>query len=256
MIEIHAPHERTHTWTDFLVHIATIVVGLFIAIGLEQTVELIHRSHQRHQLEGDLRTEAENNRAIIAHDLRMQELEPWFDQAINAVASTSAQQGKIQITLPFAPCIPGSVGTSTARYFAPSEAVWTTAKESGLVGLLPVEQARMYARLAHNYELLGLTREDMYRGCSAIASMQHRLAKLSPGASTAAGTATWTLTPEQAERLASTAAEARTAIKGLCFRLRWSDVYEQGILSGEPRADERMMSINQERFEDNQDAIQ
>jgi hypothetical protein len=186
----------------------------------------------------------------------MQELEPWFDEAISAVAATAPQQGRIHITLPFAPCIPGSVGTSSARYFAPSEAVWTTAKESGLVGLLPVEQARMYARLAHNYELLGLSREELYRGCSAIASMQHRLAKLSRGASTAAGIATWTLTPEQAERLASTAAETRTAIKGLCFRLRWSDVYEQGILSGETRADERMMSINQERFEDNQDAIQ
>jgi hypothetical protein len=68
--------------------------------------------------------------------------------------------------------------------------------------------------------------------------------------------AVWTLTPEQAERLAQAASEARTAVKGLCFRLRWSDVYEQGILSGETRADERMMSINQERFEDNQDAIQ
>ena len=251
MIEIHAPHERTHTWTDFLIHIATIVVGLFIAIGLEQTVELIHRSHQRHQLQDDLRTEAESNRAIIAHDLRLQQLEPWFDQAINAVTSASPQQGKIHITLPFAPCIPGSVGTSTVRYFAPSQAVWTTAKESSLVPLLPAEQARMYARLAHNYDLLGVSREEVYRSCAAIASMQHRFAKLSPG-----GSAIWTLTPEQAERLAQTAAETRTAIKGLCFRLRWSDVYEQGILSGENRADERMMSINQERFEDNQDAIQ
>jgi len=49
---------------------------------------------------------------------------------------------------------------------------------------------------------------------------------------------------------------ARTAIQGLCFRLRWSDVYEQGILDGEHRADERMMTIDQTRFEDNQDAIQ
>jgi hypothetical protein len=256
MIDIHAPHKSDHTWTDFLIHIATICVGLLIAVGLEQTIELIHRSHQRHQLQDDLRTEAENNRSIIAHDLRMQDLELWFDQAINAVAAASPEQGRIHITVPFAPCIPGSVGTSTARYFAPSQAVWTTAKESGLVGLLPVEQARMYARLAHNYELLGLSREEMYHGCSAIASMQHRLAKLSRSTSTATSTATWTLTPEQAERLASTAAETRTAIKGLCFRLRWSDVYEQGILSGENRADERMMSINQERFEDNQDAIQ
>jgi hypothetical protein len=110
----------------------------------------------------------------------------------------------------------------------------------------------MYARLAHNYELLANSREDLYRGCSAIASMQHRLAKLSPDSSAAV----WTLTPEQAERLAQTAAETRTAIKGLCFRLRWSDVYEEGILLGEARADERMMSMNQERFEDNQDAIQ
>src|SRR5579864_5626994 len=99
MIDIHAPHERTHSWTDFLIHIATIVVGLFIAIGLEQTVELIHRSHERNQLQADLRAEAENNRVIIAHDLRLQELEPWFDQAINAIASTSPQQGKIHIML-------------------------------------------------------------------------------------------------------------------------------------------------------------
>ena len=252
MIDIHAPHERTHSWTDFLIHIATIVVGLFIAIGLEQTVELIHRSHQRHQLETDLRVEAENNRVIIARDLRLQELEPWFEQAMNAVDSAAPQRGRIRITLPFAPCIPGSVGTSTERYFAPSEAVWTTAKESSLVSLLPVEQARMYARLSHNYDLLAVSREEFYQQCSTIGSMQHRFARRSADASTAV----WTLTPEQADRLAQLASEARTAVKGLCFRLRWSDVYEQGILSGENRADERMMSINQERFEDNQDAIQ
>jgi hypothetical protein len=252
MLDVHAPHKSDHTWTDFLIHIATIVVGLFIAVGLEQTVELIHRSYERHQLQADLRAEAENNRVIIARDLRLQGLEPWFDQAMNAVDSATAQPGKVRISLPFAPCIPGSVGTSSARYFAPSEAVWTTAKESSLVALLPVEQARMYARLAHNYDLLAVSREEFYRSCSAIGSMQHRFATRSPGASNAI----WTLTPQQADRLAQLASEARTAVKGLCFRLRWSDVYEQGILSGETRADERMMSINQERFEDNQDAVQ
>lgn len=252
MLDVHVPHKTEHTWSDFLIHIATIVVGLIIAIGLEQTVEFIHHTHQRHQLEADLHAEAENNRVIIGRDLRLQELEPWFEQAMTAVDSATPQQGKIRITLPFAPCIPGSVGTSAARYFAPSEAVWTTAKESSLVGLLPVEQARMYARLSHNYDLLAVGREDFYRACSAIGSMQHRFAKSTPGATTA----NWTLTPEQAERLAQIASEARTAVKGLCFRLRWSDVYEQGILSGENRADERMMSINQERFEDNQNAIQ
>jgi hypothetical protein len=229
-----------------------ICLGLLIAIGLEQAVELVHRIHQRHELQADLRAEAENNHGIITRDLRMQALEPWFDRAIQAIDSASPQQGKIRISLPFAPCIPGSVGTSTERYFAPSEAVWTTAKESSLVVLLPVEQARMYTRLAHNYDLLGVNRDEVYRGCSSIASMQHRLATLAPGGTEAV----WTLTPAQAERLAQQAGETRTAIKGLCFRLRWSDIYEQGILAGESRADQRMMSIDQERFEDNQDAIQ
>ena len=248
MIDVHVPHKSDHTWTDFFIHIATIAVGLLLAIGLEQAVEALHRHHQRRELQADLHDEAVNNRAIIARDLKAQELEPWFDQAIDAVDSAAPSQGKLRVTLPPAPCIPGSVGTAAYRYFAPSEAVWTTAQESSLVGLLPVEQARMYARLSHNYQLLAASREDLYRGCTAIAAMQHRLAKPASGASTLA----WTLTPRQADRLAQIASETRTAIQGLCFRLRWSDVYEQGILAGEPRADEHMMTINQERFEDNE----
>jgi hypothetical protein len=55
---------------------------------------------------------------------------------------------------------------------------------------------------------------------------------------------------DQAERLAATAADTRIAIQGLLFRLRWSKVYEQGIMNGETAADIKMMTINQERFED------
>jgi hypothetical protein len=42
MLEVHAPHESIHTWKGFFVHIATIVIGLLIAVGLEQAVETIH----------------------------------------------------------------------------------------------------------------------------------------------------------------------------------------------------------------------
>ncbi|GAC1676716.1 MAG: hypothetical protein NVS9B2_27370 [Steroidobacteraceae bacterium] len=42
MLEVHAPHETVHTWKDFFIHIATISVGLLIAIGLEQIVEHFH----------------------------------------------------------------------------------------------------------------------------------------------------------------------------------------------------------------------
>jgi hypothetical protein len=252
MLDVHPAHHAANTWRDFFVHIATIVLGLFIAVGLEQTVEYFHHLHQRHQLEADLHTETLSNRQVIARDLKMQDIEPWFEQVVNAVDNAKPAQGKVHLTLPVAPCIPGSVGTAATRYFAPSEAVWTTAKESSLVTLLPVEQARMYARLAHNYELLSSGRNEVSRGCNEIAGMQQRFAQRAPGAPTA----TWTMTSEQAERLAQAASATHTAMQGLCFRLRWSDVYEQGLADGENKADEKMMTINQERFEDNQDPFE
>lgn len=50
MIDIHPPQKSDHTWTDFFIHIGTIAIGILIAIGLEQTVELIHQNHQRTEL--------------------------------------------------------------------------------------------------------------------------------------------------------------------------------------------------------------
>jgi len=246
MLDVHPPHTPTHTWRDFLLHIATIVVGLIIAVALEQAVEALHHRNERVALEADLRAEAVNNRVIIARDLNMRGLEPWFEQAAQAADSATPTEGKVHLLLPAPPCLPGSVGTSELRYFAPSQAVWTTAKESALVPLLPVEQARMYGRLTHNYELLADSRESVYRGCNAIAAMQQRFARPTPGSPLL----TWTMTPAQADRFAQTAAETHNAIQGLCFRLRWSDVYEQALIDGEDKADERMMNINQTRFED------
>ena len=50
MLDVHPPHESVHTWRDFFIHIATIVIGLLIAVGLEQTVEYLHHRHQRMEL--------------------------------------------------------------------------------------------------------------------------------------------------------------------------------------------------------------
>ena len=45
MIDIHPAEHAAHSWREFLVHIATIVLGIIIAIGLEQAVELVHHYH-------------------------------------------------------------------------------------------------------------------------------------------------------------------------------------------------------------------
>jgi hypothetical protein len=58
MLDVHPPHESVHTWTDFFIHIATICVGLLIAIGLEQAVEALHHRHEREVLVQEMRAES------------------------------------------------------------------------------------------------------------------------------------------------------------------------------------------------------
>jgi len=65
MLDVHPPHEAAHTWKDFFIHIATIVIGLLIAIALEQTVELIHRHHEAREARMLLREEVEVNRKVL-----------------------------------------------------------------------------------------------------------------------------------------------------------------------------------------------
>jgi hypothetical protein len=57
MLDVHPPHAPTHTWRDFLLHIATIVIGLLIAIGLEQSVEYLHHRRQLAETREALRIE-------------------------------------------------------------------------------------------------------------------------------------------------------------------------------------------------------
>ena len=244
-MDVHPPDHPLHTWKDFFIHIATIIVGLLIAIGLEQSVEALHHRHQRQELQQDLHDEAEKNQKIIGRDLHMQDLEAWFDRAMMEAAAAPAQ-GKLTFALSPPPCITGSVGTAAIRYFAPSEAVWTTAKESGLAALLPVEEARVHARLGHNLELLGGARERVASGCDAITALRRRFAK-----SAADGVSeTWTMNEAQAEKLADAASVTQTAIKGLTFRLRWTRLYEDAIVRDVTEPDEKMMTMNQEEFED------
>jgi hypothetical protein len=65
MLDVHAPHQTVHSWKDFLVHIAAISIGLLIAVGLEQTVELFHHRHQVAEIRRSLTDERRINEVIF-----------------------------------------------------------------------------------------------------------------------------------------------------------------------------------------------
>jgi len=159
MLDVHPPHETTHTWKDFFIHIATIVVGLLIAIGLEQTVEAIHNHHARHQLLEDIHeelvTNQENNR-LTQHNLTS--LRAYL-VALNRVLM-DRRAGKPNFVDPAM-----EKGRQYAGYGS-SMAAWQSAKESGRASLLPGKQIRLYDRfniqLEHRHE--ATTRLDQAAG--------------------------------------------------------------------------------------------
>ena len=63
-MDIHKP-KPVHSWRELASEIGVIVIGILIAIGLEQTVEQIHWAHQVRQAHAELATDmAQSNRAF------------------------------------------------------------------------------------------------------------------------------------------------------------------------------------------------
>jgi hypothetical protein len=129
MLDVHAPHETIHTWKSFFIHIATIVIGLLIAIALEQTVEYLHHREQRHQLLEDLRHEAEERVNLMLTNNRVHmDLEKWYRDILRAALASSPVGGSATFEVP--PYPTGGVDEK------PEEAVWDAAKASGAVIVL------------------------------------------------------------------------------------------------------------------------
>ena len=65
MLDVHPAHHAATTWRDFFIHIATIVLGLLIAIGLEQTVEYFHHRREVADVREELRGERDANKESV-----------------------------------------------------------------------------------------------------------------------------------------------------------------------------------------------
>jgi len=136
MLDVHPPHESVHTWKDFLIHIATIVVGLIIAVGLEQSVEGIHHHHQREELREAL---LQDNQKALRDD---QELErearnrvQWLTARINDVV-TALHTHSQPHTIALLPISFTSV---------PVDPNWKAAKSSNLIEVLPQQDVKAFS---------------------------------------------------------------------------------------------------------------
>jgi hypothetical protein len=144
MLDVHAPHESAHSWKDFFIHIATIVVGLLIAIGLEQTVEFIHHRHQAREGLELLRREAEANSKVLQ---------------INAVVLALTERehradiGVIQRLQAGAPRA-GDRLIFVRPYEELSSSAWKVVHESSAAAFIPRELMTLYDRLYEDQQFI------------------------------------------------------------------------------------------------------
>jgi hypothetical protein len=177
MLDVHAPHETIHTWKDFFIHLATIVIGLLIAVGLEQTVEYFHHRHQV----AEMRKALDVERRINANEFGI--LTEDFHRVIPKLQANIAVYKYLQLH-PGAPPEqrPGRLSwVSISGFFFDS--AWKTAQQSDVLQYMPraevLRQSELYARLYRlnqSYQELSAAKDE----ATTLSIHEPDIAKLSP----------------------------------------------------------------------------
>jgi len=144
MLDVHVPHP-THTWKDFFIHVGTICVGLLIAIGLEQTVEYFHHQHQLHRFEEALRKESDLDLHKIDSDITLLRSVLHAEDANRSSLLASMATGS---HLPMHIVeLPLTANDSGLVWLAPTDSVWSGARDSNILSSIPEDRATNLARL-------------------------------------------------------------------------------------------------------------
>jgi len=131
MLDVHPPHAATHTWRDFFIHIATIVVGLLIAVGLEQTVEFFHHRHQASEARVNIQKEVTANITALHYNLqKLDESTRDFQTSLDALNS-KAPDAEVLAHLKY-----------EWELTREADTAWVGAKVDGSLALIPPVELR------------------------------------------------------------------------------------------------------------------
>jgi hypothetical protein len=167
MLDVHPPHHPTHTWRDFFIHIATIVVGLIIAVGLEQTVEYVHHRHQALETVEALRTESLENRDIAQTDV----------EGLRLMIENTRQNRE---GLRNAPVTHGVVTyqwqkmPEGAIWLPLADSAWLTAHDSATFSMLPPEVVRNRWRVEYTIQEANTQGHDLFHILFQVRSDMHQ----------------------------------------------------------------------------------
>jgi hypothetical protein len=159
MLDVHPPHHAATTWRDFLVHIATIVLGLLIAVGLEQTVEYVHHRREVREVREALSQEREENRKL--YNVNTTSFRWQMSQLTNNLRVLTFLQQHPNTPEEKLPGVPEWYFTHDPVV----ESAWKNSQRTQVLTLMPSKEAEEDAKL---YELLDLADKDALNAYEAV----------------------------------------------------------------------------------------
>jgi hypothetical protein len=166
MLDVHPPHQLTHTWRDFLIHIATIVIGLLIAVALEQTVEHLHHHSQAREAEDSLHRESIANRALVQRDFAtIDEAHRLIRLNMASIATALAAAGKASYHLtPY---------LQSTYILSPTDTSWLALRDNNLLGIVPSNLAAGYAKVDLMRFIIATDNNNVMQSRQAVQALLH-----------------------------------------------------------------------------------
>jgi hypothetical protein len=156
MLDVHPPHEAAHSWKDFFIHIATIVIGLIIAVGLEQAVEAIHHRHQLSESRESLRVEREqNHKNFAANTAIFREMAALAQNDLLVLHYLQQHPGTPEEKLP------GVLKYRSAHY-SMENAAWKTAQRTNVTEFMPREEVTVHEAVYQHFSIINDGATDVW----------------------------------------------------------------------------------------------
>ena len=161
MLDVHPAHHAASTWRDFFIHIATIVLGLCIAVGLEQVVEHIHNHYRVAETREALRQERVENHKRFAEGARhWREGVARIQNNLLVLRYLQQHPGTPQEKLPGV-----LIWTQESSPF--NYSTWDAAQQTGITSLMPREEVTEGAHLYKSLHSIGATSGKVWADVNA-----------------------------------------------------------------------------------------
>jgi hypothetical protein len=145
MLDVHAPHATVHGWRDFFTHIATITIGLLIALALEAGVEGLHHRHIVREARENIRREIAQNEAEAKQNI-------GFVQTNADTMQANLEKARALESNPHA--LDHDHMHISFRFTSFNDSAWRSARDTGALIYMPTAEVQKYADAYNQQEIV------------------------------------------------------------------------------------------------------